>query len=474
MKKGKKYVQALELIEKNKAYTKEEAIELVKKTSTTKFDGSVEVAINLNLDTKKTDQQLRGAIVLPNGTGKTKRVLVLTKNADQAKAAKAAGADFVGDDDLVNKIQKENWLDYDIIIATPEMMPALGKLGKVLGPRGLMPNPKTGTVTTDVTKPIEDVKKDSGALWGVLAALGITGGGGVSIFGFCKLLKKRKEKKAAEEIARIENSDLVKEKNETILALQQELENQKNQAERKISSKDSEISYFKSSLKDVREELSKMKERKERAIIAYPDIEEKIDAILLQEKIDADKAAAAKVERKIRSALEYDCTRHNLNIFQTACDDLRGLSYDEEKYVSADLISSIKNAYQKSFDLQKKYEEEERIKKDKKAASNVDKIILAALALSLSRHSLSGLKNAYSEYENLTSKQQSYVTADVNALYDMMRKAKRLQDEYEEEERRRRMNSYSSSSRSSFGGSSFGSHSGMGGSSRGHGGGRKF
>ena len=158
-KKGKKYVQALELIEKNKAYTKEEAIELVKKTSTTKFDGSVEVAINLNLDTKKTDQQLRGAIVLPNGTGKTKKVLVLTKNAEQAKAAKEAEADFVGEADLVDKIQKENWLDFDVIIATPEMMPLLGKLGKVLGPKGLMPNPKTGTVTTDVKKAIEDVKK---------------------------------------------------------------------------------------------------------------------------------------------------------------------------------------------------------------------------------------------------------------------------------------------------------------------------
>ena len=159
MKKGKKYVQALELIEKGKAYTKEEAIELVKKTSTSKFDGSVEVAMNLNLDTKKTDQQLRGAIVLPNGTGKTKRVLVLTKNADQTKAAKDAGADFVGEAELIDKIQKENWLDFDVIIATPEMMPLLGKLGKVLGPRGLMPNPKTGTVTTDVTKAIEDVKK---------------------------------------------------------------------------------------------------------------------------------------------------------------------------------------------------------------------------------------------------------------------------------------------------------------------------
>ena len=158
-KKGKKYVQALELIEKGKAYTKEEAIELVKKTSTSKFDGSVEVAMNLNLDTKKTDQQLRGAIVLPNGTGKTKRVLVLTKIADQAAAAKEAGADFVGEADLVDKIQKENWLDFDVIIATPEMMPLLGKLGKVLGPKGLMPNPKTGTVTTDVKKAIDDVKK---------------------------------------------------------------------------------------------------------------------------------------------------------------------------------------------------------------------------------------------------------------------------------------------------------------------------
>ena len=158
-KKGKKYVEALQLIEKSKVYTKEEAIELVKKTSTSKFDGSVEVAINLNLDTKKTDQQLRGAIVLPNGTGKSKRVLVLTKNAEQAKAAKEAQADFVGEADLVDKIQKENWLDFDVIIATPEMMPLLGKLGKVLGPRGLMPNPKTGTVTTDVKKAIEDVKK---------------------------------------------------------------------------------------------------------------------------------------------------------------------------------------------------------------------------------------------------------------------------------------------------------------------------
>ena len=157
-KKSKKYTEALNQIEKGKAYTKEEAVELVKKVSTSKFDGSVEVAIKLNLDTRKADQQLRGAIVLPNGTGKSKRVLVLSKT-NQAEIAKEAGADFVGDVDLVEKIEKENWLDFDVIIATPEMMPLLGKLGKVLGPRGFMPNPKTGTVTTDVKKAIDDIKK---------------------------------------------------------------------------------------------------------------------------------------------------------------------------------------------------------------------------------------------------------------------------------------------------------------------------
>lgn len=156
-KKSKKYIEALNQIEKGKAYTKEEAVELVKKVSTSKFDGSVEVAMKLNLDTRKSDQQLRGAIVLPNGTGKTKRILVLSKT-NQAQIAKEAGADFVGDADLVEKIEKENWLDFDVIIATPEMMPMLGKLGKVLGPRGLMPNPKTGTVTIDPAKAVADAK----------------------------------------------------------------------------------------------------------------------------------------------------------------------------------------------------------------------------------------------------------------------------------------------------------------------------
>ena len=157
-KKSKKYTEALSKIEKGKAYSLEEAVKLVKETSTSKFDGTVELAVRLNLDTKKNDQQLRGAIVLPHGTGKAKKVLVLAKG-DQAKAAQEAGADFVGDMDMITKIEKENWFEFDVIIATPEMMPLLGKLGKVLGPKGLMPNPKTGTVTVDTKKAVEDVKK---------------------------------------------------------------------------------------------------------------------------------------------------------------------------------------------------------------------------------------------------------------------------------------------------------------------------
>lgn len=157
-KKSKKYTEALSKIEKGKLYSLEEAVKLVKETSVSTFDGTVEIAVRLNLDTKKNDQQLRGAIVLPHGTGKTKKVLVLAKG-DAAKAATDAGADYVGDVDMITKIEKENWFDFDVIIATPEMMPMLGKLGRVLGPKGLMPNPKTGTVTMDTKKAVEDVKK---------------------------------------------------------------------------------------------------------------------------------------------------------------------------------------------------------------------------------------------------------------------------------------------------------------------------
>ena len=158
MKRSKKYVEASNKIDKAQAYTIEEAIKLVKETSITKFDSSVELALRLNLDPKKADQQLRGAVVLPNGTGKTKRLLVIAKG-EAANAAKEAGADYVGDMDYIEKIEKENWFEFDTMIATPDMMPQLGKIGRVLGPKGLMPNPKTGTVTMDTKTAVEDVKK---------------------------------------------------------------------------------------------------------------------------------------------------------------------------------------------------------------------------------------------------------------------------------------------------------------------------
>ena len=158
MKKGKKYVEASKKVDKNTLYTKEEAIKLVKETATAKFDSTVEVAIKLNLDTKKADQQLRGSLVLPNGTGKTKKVLVIAKG-EAAQKAKDAGADYVGDMDMINKIQNENWFDFDVIVATPDMMASLGRIGRILGPKGLMPNPKTGTVTMNTEKAVEDIKK---------------------------------------------------------------------------------------------------------------------------------------------------------------------------------------------------------------------------------------------------------------------------------------------------------------------------
>ena len=155
-KKGKKMQDAVKLIDRAALYSVEEAVALAQKTSTTNFDATVEVAFRLGIDTRKNDQQIRGAVVLPHGTGKTQKVLVFAKG-EKAKEAEAAGADYVGDSDMVTKIQ-QGWFDFDVIVATPDMMGEVGKLGRVLGPKGLMPNPKTGTVTFDVTKAIEEIK----------------------------------------------------------------------------------------------------------------------------------------------------------------------------------------------------------------------------------------------------------------------------------------------------------------------------
>ena len=156
MKRGKKYVEAAKLVDRTKAYTALEALELAVKTSTAKFDASVDVSFRLNIDPRKAEQNIRGAIVLPNGTGKTRKVLVICRGAKQAEATEA-GADYVGEAEVINKIQ-QGWFDFDIIVATPDMMGQLGKLGRVLGPKGLMPNPKTGTVTMDVAKAVKEIK----------------------------------------------------------------------------------------------------------------------------------------------------------------------------------------------------------------------------------------------------------------------------------------------------------------------------
>jgi large subunit ribosomal protein L1 len=157
MKRGKRYQDSVKLIDKNASYTSLEALELIEKMPKAKFDETLETHIKLGVDSKHADQQVRGVIVLPNGTGKTQRVLVFAKG-DKAKEAEAAGADFVGAEDLVPRIEKENWFDYDVIVATPDMMGIIGRLGKVLGPKGLMPNPKSGTVTMDIAKAVAEIK----------------------------------------------------------------------------------------------------------------------------------------------------------------------------------------------------------------------------------------------------------------------------------------------------------------------------
>ncbi len=155
MKRSKKYEAAAKLVDADKIYSLEEAVKLVKQTSTVKFDATVDVSFNLGVDTRQADQQVRGTLVLPNGNGKTKTVLVIT---DRVEEAKAAGADFAGGKEMLEKITKENWFDFDVIVATPNMMGEIGKLGRVLGPKGLMPNPKTGTVTMDIAKAVHEIK----------------------------------------------------------------------------------------------------------------------------------------------------------------------------------------------------------------------------------------------------------------------------------------------------------------------------
>ena len=157
MKKSKRYVESAKLVDSSKEYEIKEALDVIEKMPKTKFDQTVELHVKLGVDSKHADQQVRGTVVLPNGTGKTQKVLVFAKGP-KAEEAEKAGADFVGAEELIPKIQNENWFDYDVVVATPDMMGVVGRLGKVLGPKGLMPNPKSGTVTMDVTKAIKEIK----------------------------------------------------------------------------------------------------------------------------------------------------------------------------------------------------------------------------------------------------------------------------------------------------------------------------
>ena len=157
MKRGKRYQDTIELVDRTKLYEPQDGVELVKKTATAKFDETIEASIRLSVNPRHADQQVRGAVVLPNGTGQTVRVLVFAKG-DKATEAKEAGADFVGDEELAQKIEQENWLDFDVCVATPDMMSVVGRLGRLLGPRGLMPNPKSGTVTMDVGRAVKEIK----------------------------------------------------------------------------------------------------------------------------------------------------------------------------------------------------------------------------------------------------------------------------------------------------------------------------
>ena len=157
MKRGKRYQEAVKLVDRTKEYDAKEALEIIEKMPKTKFDQTVELHVKLGVDSKHADQQVRGTVVLPNGTGKDVKVLVFAKG-DKLKEAEAAGADFVGGEELIPKIEKENWFDYDVVVATPDMMGVVGRLGRVLGPKGLMPNPKSGTVTMDVAKAISEIK----------------------------------------------------------------------------------------------------------------------------------------------------------------------------------------------------------------------------------------------------------------------------------------------------------------------------
>lgn len=341
----------------------------------------------------------------------------------------------------------------------------------------------------DVVPIISDTENDEinlrtiGMFLLVLVIIGCLAGAG---YGIVEYAKARKEKKKAEEIERIQNSEIVKGKDKKIKSLEDELTNEKERLNGIISLGERKIEFLKNQVSSLQEDYEQLQKRYIRAQMAYPDVDKKIDAIFAKEKENADKAAASRVEIYIENILKHEVTRTNLNKFNDALNKFKSLTIEQKKYVPSKLVSELESAYKESLKLQKEYEEAERIKADKQKATKVQNLILAALAMHVTRHSLHDLSDVCNAYNNLSNDQKKYVKADIETLKNMRRKAERMQEEYEEEERlrrmreeahrrrqreeeerRRRASSYSS-------GSSFGGSSGFGGHSSGHGAGRKF
>lgn len=329
----------------------------------------------------------------------------------------------------------------------------------------------------------------------VFLVLGLTACFVGTAYGINIYSKAKKKKKEAEEIERINNSEIVRGLKEKLSVFENSIVTLKQNLKTKEQEFEEEKKALQEELTAVKSKYTNLSERYKRAIQAYPDLDEKVDAIFAKEKEEADKAAAREVENYIKYILGSDVTRTNMRRFKIALEKYMELTFQQKIYISSELIIKLENAYKESAKLQREWEEAERIQRNKEKAAEVQSTILAALAISATRHSLSQIRRASSAYDNLSSEQRQYVTADLNALNDALRRARRDQEEYEEEEERKRRaeeerrrrqreeeerrrrasssyhSSFSSSSRSSFGGSR---NSGFGGRSGGHGAGRKF
>lgn len=259
-----------------------------------------------------------------------------------------------------------------------------------------------------------------------------------SFLGIDKFFKKKKEEKEAEEKAIIENSELVLKLKRTINNLEGELERRNMYASRKLNVKEQEIKILRAEVRALQEKLYRMEERKKRAILVHSDIEDKIDAILAQEKVEEDKKTALEIEQKMMEVSETECTKENLHVFETVWSLFENLSSEQKRYISSEVIERVKELRNKCAELQKWFEQQEKIKRDKREAENVEKLILGVLCYKVTRYALFNLTSVCEAYDRLTDDQKKYITADVETLRQMRQKAQQFQDEYEEEMKKRK------------------------------------